>query len=98
MERNASTLQGALHIGTVAVGTEHSGSWKPCKIGYVSFYTPVLSEGFCFTETDNNKFGKKEKGREVATDVTTLTKRRKKNSDKDSNVGTETESTDCSES
>ena len=46
---------------------------------------------------DNNKFGKKEKGREVATDVTALTKKRKKNSDKDSNVGTEAESTDCSE-
>ena len=87
---------GALHIGTVAVGTENSGSWKPCKIGYVSFYTPVLSEGFCFTETDNNKFGKKEKGREVATDVTALTK---KKSDKDGNVivVTEAESTDCSE-
>ena len=97
MKCNASTLLGALHIGTVAVGTEHSGSRKPCKIGYASFYTSVLSEGFCFAETDNNKFGKKEKGREVATDVTALTKKRKKNSDKDSNVGTEAESTDCSE-
>ena len=92
MKRNASTLLGAL-----AVGTEHSRSGKPCKIGYISFYTPVLSEGFCFTETDNNKFGKKEKGREVATDVTALTKKRKKKSDKDGNVGTETESADCSE-
>ena len=97
MKRNSSTLLGALHIGTVAVGIEHSGSSKPCKIGYVSFYTPVLSEGFCFTETDNNKFGEKEKGREVATDVTALTKKRKKNSDKDSDVGTEAESTDRSE-
>ena len=61
----------------VAVEIEHSGSWTPCKIGYISFYTPVLSEGFCFTETDNSKFGKKRKAERLQTDVTALTKEKK---------------------